>query len=524
MGQEAEPAAPPSRTEVTEHVPARAPGGWSPAWLALIPAVLTLGVTLYRIQGPSITEDEDATLLAIHRTFPQLVHLLGRVDVVHGTYYSLIWAWSQVFGTGELAVRFPSAVAMALAAGGVTLLGQRLVSPLAGLAAGLVFTALPSVSWFAEDARDYALVTLVAVVASYLFIRALESGPRRRRWLIGYGVALLALGLANLFALLIIPAHALALASRIRRNPGIRRGLVSGWLLAVVAALIVVSPVAVTGYQQMHQVGWIPPVKLRDVFSVMRVAGSRPLFYVMAGIIIVVVVAGAIISRGWVAEHWPEPLVALTLPWLVLPPAVLLLGSLAHPVYTYRYIAFCIPALALLMGVTLAALSQLAGPAWLGRVAAVAGLIAVLAVGLPLQGSERGSDGHGFDIREIDQTVAQYRHRDDAVFNITANHYERELEIAYPYGLRRLRDVTAGASPAASGTMGGTYASLPVIRQRLAGVHRVWAVGGTVKHVPLLEGLGFHLFRHWYVTGVYIRLYVKEHAASTVHSTARAGR
>lgn len=515
MGQDAEPAAPPSRTEVTEHVPAKAPGGWSPAWLALIPAVLTLGVTLYQIQGPSITEDEDATLLAIHRTFPQLVHLLGRVDVVHGAYYSLIWAVSQVSGTSELAVRWPSAVAMALAAGGITLLGQRLVSPLAGLAAGLVFTVLPSVSWFAEDARDYALVTLLAVVASYLFARALESGPRRRRWLIGYGVALLALGLASLFALLIIPAHALALASRARRNPGIRRGLVSGWLLAVAAALVLVSPVAVTGYQQMHQVSWIPPVKLRDLLSVMRVAGSRPLFYVMAGIIIVAVIAGAIVSRAWVREHWPEPLVALTLPWLVLPPVVLLAGSLAHPIYTYRYIAFCIPALALLMGATLAAL---------GRVAGAAGLIAVLLVGLPQQISERGSDGHGFNIREIDQIVAHREHRGDAVFNITADHYERGLEIAYPYGLRRLRDVTVGASPVASGTMGGTYASVPVVRRRLAGVHRVWAVGGVVKHVPLLEGLGFRLVRHWYVTGVYIRLYVKEHAASTVHSTARAGK
>ena len=369
-------------------------------------------------------------------------------------------------------------------------------------------------SWFAADARDYALVTLLAVVASYVFVRALESGPRRRRWLIGYGVALLALGLANLFALLIIPAHALTLASRIRCNPGIRRGLLSGWLLAVAAALVVVSPVAVTGYQQMHQVSWITRLTVRDVLSVMRVAGSRPLFGVMAGIIIVAVIAGAIINRAWVREHWPEPLVALTLPWLVLPPAVLLAGSVAHPIYTYRYIAFCIPALALLMGATLAAL---------GRVAGAAGLIAVLLVGLPLQISERGSHGHGFNIREIDQIVAHHEHRGDAVFNITADHYERGLEIAYPYGLRRLRDVTMGASPVASGTMGGTYASAAVTVLRLATVHRVWAVGGVVKHVPLLEGLGFRLVRHWYVTGVYIRLYVKEHAASTVHSTARAG-
>ena len=515
MGHDAEPAAPPSRTEIAEPAPATAPRGQrSSAWLALIPAVLTLGVTLIQIQRPSITEDENATLLAIHRTFPQLVRMLGSVDVVHGTYYSLIWAVSRVFGTSELAVRWPSAVAMALAAGGVTLLGQRLVSPLAGLAAGLVFTVLPSVSWFAEDARDYALVTLLAVLASYVLVRALEPGPRWRGWLIGYGVALLALGLANLFALLIIPAHAIALVSRVRRDPGNRRGLVAGWLLAVAAALLLVSPVAVTGYQQMHQVSWIPPLRFRDVLSVLRVAGSRPLFYVMAGIILVAVIAGAIVNRAWLRRHWPGPLVALTVPWLVLPPAILLAGSAAHPIYSYRYIAFCIPALALLMGATLAAL---------GRIAGAAVLIAVLLVGLPTQISQRGPDGHGFNMREIDQMVAAREQAGDAVFNISGDHYERVLEVAYPFGLRPLRDVTRGASPVASHTIGGTYASLAVIRHRLAGVHRVWAVGGTDKHVPLIEGAGFRLAHHWYVTGVYIRLYVKEHAASTVHSTARAG-
>lgn len=522
MGQDAEPATPSSRTAVTEREPAKAPGRRrSPAWLALIPAVLTLGVTLYRIQGPSFTEDEDATLLAIHRTFPELVRLLGSVDVVHGTYYSLIWTVSRVFGTSELAVRLPSAIFMALAAGGVTLLGQRLVSPLAGLAAGLVFTVLPSVSWFAEDARDYALVTLVAVVTSYLLVRVLEleRGPRRRRWLIGYGVSLAALGLTNLFALLIILAHGLALASRIRRNPGIRRGLVTGWLVAVAAALVVVSPVAVTGYQQMHQLGWIKPLHRRDVLSVMRVAGSRTLFEVIAGIIIVAIVAGVFISRKWVREHWTEPLVALTVPWLILPPLILLSVSAAHPIYTYRYIAFCIPALALLMGATLAAL---------GRVAGTVGLIAVLLVGLPTQIGERGPDGHGFDIREVEQIVAQNAHPGDVVLNITADHYERVLEIAYPYGLRKLRDVTRGASPVASDTIGGTFASRAVVRRRLANVQRVWAVGGVTEqtplNVPLLEELHFKMVRRWYVTGLYVRLYVREHAASTVHGTARAGR
>ena len=182
MSHGAESKAPPAQPDAPE--PADVPEqrhGPGREWLALIAALLTLGVGLWGITGPSFTEDEDATLLAVHRTFPELVSMLGNVDVVHGAYYSLIWVVSHLFGTSELAVRFPSAVAMAVAAGAIFLLGQRLVSTEAGLGAGLVFTVLPSMSWFAEDARDYAVVTALAVLASYIFVRSLEATTRRRR-------------------------------------------------------------------------------------------------------------------------------------------------------------------------------------------------------------------------------------------------------------------------------------------------------------------------------------------------------
>ena len=169
---------------------ARSPGVPAPAsagrpdrlaagWMAIVPALITLVVTLYRIGVPSFTRDEGATLLAVHRSFPQMIRMLGNVDVVHTEYYALIWAVTRLAGSGELAARAPSAVAMAVAAGTVTLLGQRLVSGRAGLAAGLVFAALPSVSFYAEDAREYAIVTALATVASYLLIRALQAATPR---------------------------------------------------------------------------------------------------------------------------------------------------------------------------------------------------------------------------------------------------------------------------------------------------------------------------------------------------------
>jgi hypothetical protein len=141
-----------------------------PAWLPVIPAVVTLLFCLDQIQRPSFTRDETATLAAVHRSFPQLVRMLGTVDVVHGLYYALIWVVVRIGGSGEFAVRLPSGLALAIAAAVVTALGRRLVSPRAGLAAGLAFAVLPSVSWFAETAREGALVAALGTVASYCLI------------------------------------------------------------------------------------------------------------------------------------------------------------------------------------------------------------------------------------------------------------------------------------------------------------------------------------------------------------------
>ena len=148
--------------------------------------------------------------------------MLGHVDVVHGTYYVLMWLEVRLAGHSELALRLPSALAMAAAAALITVTGPRLVSGRAGLAAGLTFAALPAVSWFAQDARPFALETAAAAAASYFLVRLAEDGGRGR-WACCYAASLVALGLANVFGLLLIPAHAVTVAAwrgQTRGGPG----------------------------------------------------------------------------------------------------------------------------------------------------------------------------------------------------------------------------------------------------------------------------------------------------------------
>jgi mannosyltransferase len=475
-----------------------------PAWLPLVPAAVTLLAGLYKITGSSYTHDETATVAAVHRSFPQLVRMLGNVDVVHGAYYALIWLVVRVGGGSELAVRLPSAVAMAVAAGLVAVLGRRLVSSWAGLAAGLAFAVLPSVSWYAQNAREGALLVALATLASYCFLRALEANGAAWRWLTGYGAALAALGLANLFGLLLVVAHAVTLGWS-RRDYRLDRRFILGWLAAVAAAVIVGSPVAVEGYGQLHQIHWIRPPRLADLLSVQGLVGRMPLFLLTLAII-ACAVAVSVVPRGGPRRpgHWPAGLLRLCLPWLLLPPAILLTASLAHPVYTFRYIVFCIPAAALLLGAALTALGRYAGPV---------ALVLIVLIGLHYQLAQRRPDGHGMNIRAVDNVVARHENPGDALLNVSARGGlrrttgEHTLEAAYPYGLDRLRDISTGVSPEQSGTLGGTYASTPLIRQRLAQVSRLWVVEWRPRPVPVLQGFGFRLVHTWKMNGLLLRLY-----------------
>src|SRR5215470_3952070 len=172
----------------------------------LAPAAATLVMMLWGIDGPSYWRDEADTVSAVSRSFPQLIRLLGHVDAVHGLYYLLLWPVARVAGTGEIAIRLPSALAMAAAALGIAAIARRLASRRAALCAGLLFAAPPEVSVQGHDARPYAMVTAAAVLASYLLVRAADDP--RPAWLAGYGTSLVLLGYLHLFALLLVPAHA----------------------------------------------------------------------------------------------------------------------------------------------------------------------------------------------------------------------------------------------------------------------------------------------------------------------------
>jgi mannosyltransferase len=449
--------------------------------------------------------------------------MLGHTDVVHGAYYVLMWFETRAAGTSVLALRFPSVVGMAVAAGFLAALGRRLVSTRAGLAAGLVFAVLPSVTWYAQNARSYALVTALATIASYLLVRAMAADPARRwRWLTGYGVSVAVMGLGNIFALLLIPAHGLTLALWARHNPATGDGsaavatdgsapapaggapagpgwpAVRGWLAASAAALVVASPVVLISIGQRSQVSWIPPLGMALFASLLKLFDPPEL---AAALLLVTVATFAFSAmRRRLRTDVPSRLLTLALPWLLLPPAVLLAASAIQPVFSARYVLICLPAAALLAG---------AGLASLGRAGAAAGLALIVLLALPGQASDRRVNSHSRDLRQLSHLVAVHSRPGDALLIPRLN--DREFEAAYPAGYRSLRDVGLGQTPVQSTSLLGTNAPASGIRRRLTTTTRLWVIetGDEQGHVSLLTGLGFRPVHRWTVTGIWLVLYTR---------------
>ena len=149
---------------------------------------------------------------------------------------------------------------------------------------------------------------------------------------------------------------------------------------------------------------------------------------------------------------------------------MLLAASQINPIYSLQYVAFCLPAVALLAGAGIATLT------WPVRITALA-LAVVLA--LPMQLAIRGP-GSGGSLRASAQILAANERPGDAVIYPAPGAYPGLSippdRLAYPSGFGQLRDIGLARSAAAAGYLNGASVALSVLKQRECAARRIWAV------------------------------------------------
>jgi len=481
---------------------------------------------------------------------------MGSEDAVHGPYYLLMHVVIAVGGISAATLRLPSLIAMCLAAGLTAALARRLAiasglpgAQAIGLIAGLTLVAVPLTTRYAQEARPYALASLFAVLATYLFVRA-AARPRPLLWAL-YGLALLLAGLFNLFAVLLAVAHGASLAWGSRARAGaarrgrpdtpersdsperpmgsareagvITRPVVGGWLAACAAAAVLLAPLAYVSAGQSSQLNWVRRPDPSTIASLLRdFSGAAILIPVVGGLALLGLVAGHGLRRGSGLT-----LAAVALPWLVLPPVLLIVASFVHPVYVERYVLFCLPALATLTAAGFVWLAAVTRRALAGRgigarradalAAAPSALLAAVIL-IAVTGPQREVRQVGArvdNLREVAQVIAKRERPGDAILYLPRD--TALVGVAYPAPFRRLRDIGLGESPLASATLRGTAAPLHVVAARLRGVRRVWTVQWASPLSPAISVprdmarllAPLRLAGRWRIQSVLLRLYVR---------------
>jgi mannosyltransferase len=532
----------------------RRPRSRAVPWLVIvIPMLAELAVGGYRISGPSLWRDEAATISGSQRPVGDLLTMIAHQDAVHGFYYLVMHPVIAAWGISATTLRLPSLIAMCLTAGLTAALGRRLAAAsgipgaeLAGLLAGLALVAVPLTTRYAQEARPYALTSLFAVLASYLLVRAV-SRPGWSSWLL-YGLALLLTGLFSLFAVLLAVAHGVSLwwaRPRAAGEPGpqpaggqptgrdpasapsagtdgaITTAVIRRWLAVCVAAAVLLGPVAYLSAGQTAQLSWVTKPTASTVASLLRdFSGATVLMPVIAALALLGCAAGVNLRRSVGLN-----LANVALPWLVLPPVILLAVSFAKPVYVERYVLFGLPALTLLTAAGLVWLTVLARRALAGRglarrpadlLAAAPAALLVIAMIAVLAGPQRAIRQPGSrpdNLRAVAAVISRNERPGDAIVYLPQD--AELVGVAYPAPFSRLRDIGLGKTPDASGTLRGLPAAPAVVATRLRSAPRVWTVQwahalGAATAVParlakLLTSL--RLIRTWRVQSVVLRLY-----------------
>jgi mannosyltransferase len=210
--------------------------------LATWGAPLALALVAFLLRVPdlgaqSLWRDEVDVLRFANQPAAQLLHNLAQIKYNGPLYYILMRGWLALAGESEFALRFLAACAGVLAVVLTGWIGQALVGRRAGWLAALLVAVSPYMVWYSQEAKMYALVGALTLLALACQLRVLAGG--RAGWAAGFVVAASLSFYIHMLAALLIPVYA---AVFLLARPGARRRRWRGWLAAMGALTLPYVP------------------------------------------------------------------------------------------------------------------------------------------------------------------------------------------------------------------------------------------------------------------------------------------
>ena len=197
---------------------ARALAAW---WPLLALTALAAALRFGTLDLQSFWYDEAFTpVRVLHPSLTSTLRAVVHTENTPPLWYVLAWADSRVFGTGEIALRWPSALAGTLTVPVAWAIGRELTGRRAtALAAAALVAVNPLLVWYSQEARAYGLFVFAIALAMLCFLhaRAQPSAGRLAAFALSGSLALL----SHYFAVfLLIPMALLLLVDLLPSRAG----------------------------------------------------------------------------------------------------------------------------------------------------------------------------------------------------------------------------------------------------------------------------------------------------------------
>jgi hypothetical protein len=322
-------------------------------------AALVLGVVVRFTTSSSLWLDEALSVNIAQLPLGDITSAL-RHDGHPPLYYFLLHGWTELFGTGDVAVRALSGVFGLLTLPLAYVAGRRRGGPLAGWLALTVFSLSAFMVRYSDEARMYSLVMLLVMVGYLLVddvVRRGRGGPLR---LAGIALVAAALLYTHYWSMWLLAVTGLVLVWRAWRHPGpeLRRPALQTLGALVVGGVLFLPWLPSMLYQSAHTgTPWATPSRpttaaaftLQDFGS--GLYSDAGLLAVLLGVLMLLAVFGKVLDGRRIEvdvrsrpQYRAEALVAAVTFLIGIVVSYGLRGAFAT-----RYAAVVVPLLALLV-------------------------------------------------------------------------------------------------------------------------------------------------------------------------------
>ncbi|MFZ0939376.1 MAG: glycosyltransferase family 39 protein [Candidatus Sulfotelmatobacter sp.] len=359
--------------------------------------------------------------------------LLWRREANMSLYYLLLRGWLH-FGSSPFFIRSLSVIISLASLPAIYWLAGKLFDRRVALLAAALIGCNAYHIRYAQEARSYSLFVLLATLSSGFFVALLQSPSRENRG--GYILASVLGCYAHLYAMLLVAAQWLSVRRWDRTQELVRfRPLSRAWIWIGVASLPLVIFAAKTGAGPIR---WIQRPRLHEVVEFAEhLCGNDG---IVLALLYVAACMAAIMPLGKVRRMfrpdigWDVWRLRFLLTWLIFPVALVVLLSLARPLFLGRYFIFCLPAMVILAA---------AGIARLGRPWVIAASLATM-LALSVQGTFSYYD-HDFDLERDGSEAAMNYILDQAQPGDAILFHIAEARVPYEF-FRSLRASHGGTS------------------------------------------------------------------------------